>query len=159
VRWFPRKRLLIDWRSQGALLFRAFIYWALFAITITQLILFWEILNGPDGPFWSHFRFLLVWDNHTVVLVAWLVLLPVLLIDVAYISNRIVGPLTRVRETLRGLAAGKTVSPLKFRKNDYFQAMADELNAVSARIALLEQQLGGAPGKHTEPDEEPAWSR
>ena len=141
VRYHLRKRLLVDKKVQGALLGRAAIYWFLFAVTLFQVTLSWEIATGPNGPFLSHFRFIEIIKEHWAVLLAGVCLLPVLLLDVAMVSNRIVGPLNRVRDTLRRLAAGELVAPIEFRESDYFWAMASELNAVSARMAELETKL------------------
>jgi hypothetical protein len=141
VRYKVRKKLLVDPKVQGALLSRAAMYWFLFAVTLIEVVLSWNIVNGPDGPFLSHFRFDDLWSQHGIVLLAGLCLLPVLLLDVALVSNRVVGPLNRVRDTLRKLANGERVSPIQFREGDYFWPMAGELNAVSARVAELEDQL------------------
>jgi hypothetical protein len=154
----PRRQLLVDPKVQRALMIRVVLYWFLFAVTVAQVIVAWDVATGPDGPFWSHWRFAKVWQEHWIVVVAGLIVAPFVLLDVAYISNRIVGPLNRVRQTLTSLAAGQQVAPLKFREKDYFHDIADQINAVSARMAELEAQLRAAKASGAATDEQPALS-
>ncbi len=46
-----------------------------------------------------------------------------------YISNRIAGPIHRLRTHLAFRREGKAVEPLAFRKDDYFADLAEPLNA------------------------------
>ena len=155
MRFLPRKQLLVEPKVQSALLVRCAVYWFLFAMAIIQLTLSWQIAKGPDGPFLSHFDFVKLWHDNSVVAIAGLLMLPVVLLDTAFISNRIVGPLVRVRNSIQRLAAGETVQPIEFRKNDYFRGLANDLNALAARVRLLEEQNrileDAALDKHQEP--------
>jgi len=45
-----------------------------------------------------------------------------------YFSHRIAGPIYRLQKHLKGLSEGKVVSPLKFRKSDFFQQLANNFN-------------------------------
>ena len=45
-----------------------------------------------------------------------------------------VGPLLRVRRSMRALARGEAVEPIEFRGGDYWKEIADEFNAVRARV-------------------------
>src|SRR5450631_1022789 len=92
VRLTPRNRLLVDPKVQGALMIRVVAYWCFCAIAIAEILLGWNIVNGPDGPFISYFRVDQVWEEHGTVMLASLLILPIMLLDVLYISNRIVGP-------------------------------------------------------------------
>ena len=144
MRYTPRKKLLVDSKVQGALLVRAAGYWLLFALAVVQLTLIFQIANSPDGPFLGQFDLAKLWHDHSVVAISALMMLPIVLLDTAFISNRIVGPLVRIRKAMRQLAAGESVRPIKLRKNDFFQSMADEVNAVAARMNRLNEpgQIG-----------------
>lgn len=45
-----------------------------------------------------------------------------------YLSNRIAGPLHQLKNYLEAVGNGKNLHPLKFRKNDYFQELAEVTN-------------------------------
>jgi hypothetical protein len=61
--------------------------------------------------------------------------------DVLYLSNKIVGPIYRMRRSLRALGAGEYVAPVEFRKGDFGLELADEFNAVAAYVESLKQQI------------------
>ena len=44
------------------------------------------------------------------------------------------GPLVRLRRSMRALARGEHVEPIKFREGDFWQEFAEEFNAVAARV-------------------------
>ena len=148
MRLTPRKRLLVDPKVQGSLLIRAGAYWCFYAIAITEILLSWNIISGPDGPFIGYFRFGQLWEEHGVVMIASLLILPIMLLDALYISNRFVGPIYRMRRTMRAIAAGENVGPLQFRKGDFRLELADEINAVAAYVEELKRQ-GVAANKST----------
>jgi hypothetical protein len=50
------------------------------------------------------------------------------------LSNRFVGPLVRLRRSMRKLARGEHVDPICFRDNDFWHDFANEFNAVAARV-------------------------
>jgi hypothetical protein len=162
VRLAPRKRLFVDSKVQGMLLVRVVAYWCFYALAITELLLCWDIATGPRGPFFSHFRFIQLWQEHGTVMIASLFVLPIMLIDVLYVSNRFVGPVYRLRRSLRSLAAGEHVAPVQFRKGDYGLEMADEINAVVAYVEELKRRAHVAddsPVATVEIEHEPVGSR
>ena len=59
------------------------------------------------------------------VVIVSLLLLPLVIFDMIRFSNRFVGPLLRLRRSMRQLARGQRVEPLKFRSNDLWQDLAD----------------------------------
>ncbi len=50
------------------------------------------------------------------------------------LSHRIAGPLYRLEKHLEGLGEGKKLTALKFRKNDYFQDLAQSYNQHMEKI-------------------------
>ena len=45
-----RKQLFVDTRVQGAMLWRAVVYWICSMVTIVSLLLCWSMLTGPSRP-------------------------------------------------------------------------------------------------------------
>jgi methyl-accepting chemotaxis protein len=141
MRLTPRKRLFVDPKVQRTLMVRVVVYWCLCIATSALILLAWNIVNAPDGSFFSFFRFDQLWSQYGTVMVAAAMLLPIMLLDVLQISNRIVGPIYRMRRSLRALAAGEYVAPIEFRKGDFGLELADEFNAVDAYVESLKQQI------------------
>ena len=50
-------------------------------------------------------------------------------------SHRFVGPMIRFQETVKQLAEGKSVAPVKLRHKDFWTGFAEELNQLSARVS------------------------
>jgi len=117
---------------------------------MAQLLLAWNIYNSPNGPFFGFFRYDQLWDRYGTVMVVSVVMLPIVLFDVLFLSNRIVGPIYRMRRSLRALAAGEYVAPIEFRKGDFRLELADEFNAVAAYVESLKQQIA-VPGANQSP--------
>jgi hypothetical protein len=44
------------------------------------------------------------------------------------LSNRMAGPIVRLIEYFKGIAAGQEVKPLRFRKRDFFRDLPDQVN-------------------------------
>ena len=59
---------------------------------------------------------------------------PALVNETIKLSHRFVGPVLRVREEMRRLAAGESVDPIALRKNDFWHSLATDFNAVLATI-------------------------
>ncbi len=132
-----RKRLFVDPKVQGALVVRVGFYWIVCLITLTLMLLCWRILTGPARLFYTHFDDM--WFNFGPALIASFVLLPLVIVDIVRLSNRFAGPLVRLRRSMRALARGEEVQPIRFREGDFWQEFADEFNAVLARVQELEK--------------------
>ena len=55
-------------------------------------------------------------------------------------SNRFVGPMYRLRNTLRQLADGESVHPIKLREKDFWIDVADDVNRVIKIVQDAEPQ-------------------
>jgi hypothetical protein len=132
-----RKQLFVDARIQGALVARVILYWAVCLITVTLMLLCWRVYAGPAQTFYQHFDAMLYFCGPA--LVASLILLPLVVVDVVRLSNRFVGPLMRMRRCLRAIAHGEQVEPIKFRRGDFWNDLAHEVNAVIARLESLDR--------------------
>lgn len=131
-----RKRLFVDPEVQGQLVLRVVLYWATCLMTVAMVVMCWRIVNGPARPFYRHLDDM--WFHLGPALLASLILLPMVIMDVIRVSNRFVGPLLRLRRSLRNLASGQEVEPIRFRQGDFWQGFADEFNAVITRMKELE---------------------
>ncbi len=56
-------------------------------------------------------------------------------------SNKYAGPLHRMRLVIKQLANAEPVSPVKLRKGDLLQEMAEDINRVAARLESLDAQI------------------
>jgi hypothetical protein len=132
-----RKHLFVDYKVQGSLVNRVVLYWIMCLFTLTVMILCWRILTGPTRMFYTHLDDM--WFHFGPALIGSFLLLPLVVYDIVQLSNRFVGPLLRLRRSLRTLAHGEEVAPLKFRDNDFWQEFAAEFNAVAERMHKLNQ--------------------
>lgn len=132
-----RKHLFVDYKVQGSLINRAIAYWFMCLFTITLMILCWRMVTGPARMFYTHFDYL--WFQFGPAFIGSLFILPLVVYDVVQLSNRFVGPLLRLRRSLKALARGEDVAPLQFRGNDFWQEFATEFNSVAERMHKLNQ--------------------
>jgi hypothetical protein len=130
-----RKHFFVDRKVQGALIARVVMYWVVCLITIALMLLCWDIITGPARMFYLHFDDM--WFFYGPAAIASFLLLPLVIVDIIRFSNRFVGPLLRLRRSMRALARGEYVEPIEFRGNDFWYDFADEFNAIRARILQL----------------------
>jgi nitrogen fixation/metabolism regulation signal transduction histidine kinase len=57
--------------------------------------------------------------------------------DAVKTAHRIVGPLSRFRQTIKAITSGDELELIRLRQGDYLQEMKDELNEM---IKVLEQR-------------------
>lgn len=129
---FKRKQLFVDSQVQGALVARVIGYWLSCLLTVIVMVVNWRILTDTD-KLW-HEQLGDIWRSMGPVFVVGLLLLPIVLYDILRLSNRAVGPVVRLRASLRALARGERLQPIRFRDGDFFAELAEELNAVVARF-------------------------
>lgn len=139
-----RKHLFVDPKVQGALVARVILYWFVCLISITLMLLCWRIITGPPRMFATHMEEM--WDSFGPAVIASFILLPLVIVDVLRFSNRFVGPLLRLRRSMRQLGRGEEVEPIEFRADDFWPEFADEFNAIRLRLQLLTTSI--AKAKH-----------
>jgi hypothetical protein len=127
-----RKHLFVDFKVQGALVARVVLYWLVCLIGITLMLLCWRIVTGPARMFYTHFDDM--WFHYGPALIASFLLLPLVVIDVIRLSNRFVGPMLRLRRSMRQLVRGEDVEPIKFRDNDFWQDFAADFNTLLSQV-------------------------
>ncbi len=136
-----RKHFFVDPKVQGALVFRAVLYWMVCLVTVFLMLLCWRIVTGPARP--AHLHLDDMWFYYGPAAIASLTLLPLVIVDIIHMSNRFAGPLLRLRRSMRALARGEHVEPIEFRDGDFWQDFAEEFNQLAARV----QAPGSTPNE------------
>lgn len=132
-----RKRLFIDATVQGSFALRAIAYWLGCMTVVMGLAMLWRLLTKPTQPFFSSDEEL--WACLGPLAVATLLVVPPIIYDILVLTNRLIGPILRLRAEMRKLARGERVEPIRFRKGDFWQDFADEFNAVAASMQALSE--------------------
>jgi hypothetical protein len=127
-----RSIFFIDRNVQGALMARTVVYWFFSLFSVSLMLICWNAYTGPAKPFNELVADL--YHRYGPCLSASLLLLPIAVMDVLRLSNRFVGPVSKVRTALKELAAGRPVEPLHFRDDDYWRELAGDLNQLAARL-------------------------
>ena len=131
-----RRKLFVEPRMQGLLVFKVILYWVNGFLTIGLLIAAWSVFMHM--PKTSTELFARMWDSVGPALIASIFLMPLIVMDCIRWSNRYAGPMVRLHESLTELADGESVAPLKFRKGDLWFEMAEQFNRISQRIEQAE---------------------
>ena len=130
-----RKRLLVDRKVQGSLILRVVAYWTACVITLELLGIGLAIASGPDQPsFWDYFTNQ-DWRGIVIRIVGSAILLLPIVYDMLRLTNRIAGPVYRIRHVLRKVADTGKTQHIQLREGDYLRLLADELNFAMARLA------------------------
>ena len=125
LRW-RRVRVTVDPKVQGLLCLRVAAYWTCCFLGIAFLMACSSLMQGSADTKFSQSFFLKVASLSFV-------LLPMALFDCIKFSNRICGPIRRLRNGLHDLAQGKEVQSITLRPGDFCQDIVDEFNALVAR--------------------------
>ena len=146
-----RTKLLVNPALQGELVLRVIVYWLACTAVMELLNLTWQIATGPEQP-----TFAAYFINHDWraaggrLLLASLLLVPIVWDMLSY-SNRIAGPVFRIRAILRKVAQGSVVEPVVLRHGDYWHGLADDLNAALQRLAPQQISPNAAASEHDGP--------
>jgi hypothetical protein len=127
-----RKKLYVNPEVQGAMLLRAVLQWCFHICAILLVVVVWTAFRDP-----SQIALKLVFKSFVYfspAIVASVVLLPLFIYDVLKASNRIAGPLVRLRCELAKLAEGEEVNRLRFRSGDTWSDLAEEFNLLAERV-------------------------
>lgn len=134
-----RRQLYVESNVQGVLLRRAMVYFVACVLFTVLPICLGRVIHDP-----SHLFFEGLWPflkSYSSFFICLLLLTPLLAYDILRLSNRIAGPVYRLRRELQKLANGEKAHPLKFRKGDSWLEMAPAFNTVLERIESLEQAV------------------
>ena len=142
-----RRRIFIDRPLQVAVLFRAFLYWAVCLLAQLLMAFFLATVTSTGDDFSTKGPQL--WWHLQISLFAAVVLLPIVLLDILKLSHRWAGPIFRLRTCLHALGRGESVPPIRFRDRDFWQELAGDFNVVAAelhrrRVAAPEESVTGS---------------
>ncbi len=120
-----RKHVWID-PFQTRLIMRIAGYLVVFFVVFLNFLFAWKMIEeGPVDPARQFFEMV---RNYFPVIICLLVLIPVMAWDTIRFSHRLVGPLVRFRKTMRAIAGGEAVRPIKLRDGDYLTDLRDDFN-------------------------------
>lgn len=135
-----RQQVFADRAIQSSLAWRLAGHWLLFTGLLLVLNTFLQMsFLFPQHSFPDAFRWA-AWSQ-VPLLACVAVLVPLFTRDALRISNRLAGPMVRLRKSLQSLAAGEKVPPLVFRENDYWLESATEFNRVRQLVLGLYKDL------------------
>ncbi len=127
-----RQSIFIDRPVQLALLFRAVLYLAVSLMAQLLMVFFFAFITSPPDDFFANAPKL--WWYLQLSLLAWVVLIPIILLDLLKLSHRWVGPIFRLQTSLHALGQGEKIPPVRFRDGDFWPKLAGDLNMVAAKL-------------------------
>jgi hypothetical protein len=111
---------------QTKLTLRIAAYLGVFLLVLVNFLFSWRLWQeGPGDPFEQFGRML---RDYLPVWICLLALVPVIGWDAIRFTHRLVGPLVRFRQTIRDVAHGEPVRPIKLRTGDYLTEFRDDVN-------------------------------
>jgi len=128
-----RKKTYVDPQIQGALVKRLVIHWIAFVGVSAAVAFCFLLLSNPFMPLKAHFQQL--WWTHGPMLLVLVCMLPVFTYDTIKLSHRFVGPIYRLRKTIREVAQGDPPPRLQFRDFDFWQGLAQDFNLMVDRLS------------------------
>ena len=142
-----RKRSVVDARVQWTLASRVLLHFCVFIVAGAVFGLITQFLSDPFQGLNGHMRS--YWSNNGPYMVALLCLLPIFIRDTLKISNKMAGPICRLRDTVDRLAKGEDVAPLKFRKGDMWDDLPEKFNQMVDEL----RASGGSQSATTQSDD------
>lgn len=136
-----RRKLFVDSEFQAALARRVAIHWFLLIFCGLLATCALASMANPSDGLWEHVR--TAWLHTGGFLLVMLCLVPIFVYDTIRLSHRVAGPMCRFRKALQAAARGESVAPFAFRKGDYWQSLADDLNNV-IKVAEAERRKSEA---------------
>ena len=127
-----RRKIWID-RLQTYLSLRIALYFILYQVAVWALVAINLKLSdyaGTAGGGSTPYTSVITWAG--ILLLAF-----VFIFDAVRWTHRFVGPLYRLRQTIRAVTAGEEVDLVSLRQGDYLEEMRDEVNEL---LKALEQR-------------------
>jgi len=133
-----RKKHFINSQVQGSLARRMLVHWLVFLVLTSLVALLLEVLLNPLRPIRAILES--AWWTYGPMFLVMVFLLPVFLVDAIRLSNRFAGPIYSLRRAMRDIVQGKPARKLRFRRQDFWQELAEDYNALLLRLDLLEDE-------------------
>jgi hypothetical protein len=142
-----RNNLLIDQTVQGSLLRRIGFYSLACGLYFLMTLVITESLSNPRESIAETTRRCL--DEAIFWAPGMMLLAPIILYDLLRVTNRLAGPIFRLRRELGRLADGLPSEPLGLREDDYWSEVAESFNQLRAEVLRL-RCSPTAPTRNTE---------
>jgi hypothetical protein len=128
-----RGKLFVDSSVQGALARRIVVHWiTFFLLSMISLAGFEYFLGDPNLTLSGHVNVL--WQKYAFFILLMIATVPTFVYDTVKLSSRFVGPIVRLRDSIRKLSKGENVGELKFRENDFWRDLSNDFNVVAQRV-------------------------
>ena len=127
-----RKKLYVNPEVQRALILRSILHWFFY---LSAILLFVVVLTTLRDP--SQLALNLIFKSFVYLapaIIASVMLLPFFLYDILKSSNRVAGPIFRLRNEIRTLTSGEDVEELSFRDGDHWSELADDFNLLARQL-------------------------
>jgi hypothetical protein len=147
---FRRRKLLVEPHFQCTLAVRVVSYWCFWMLSLGLLLFCWRVATGPRMPAAAHIRMLFLQLGPPAL--ASFVLVPILVVDTLRLSNRLVGPLVRLKDGMRRLTRGEPVKPIHFRTGDFMDELATEFNKLAEFAQRKELGVFTEPEQQQQPE-------
>jgi hypothetical protein len=137
-----RRRRLVDPEVQIGILRKIAIHWSVFFVCNAVALMIWiRLFEQPDADWGQTFGDTM--RRFMPFFIITMALIPAFVWDTLKLTNRFAGPILRLRNALADASAGRAVSPLHFRNNDFWQEIAENFNKVISRSDRGEPVVDG----------------
>ncbi len=127
-----RSRTLVDHEVQGGLIRKIAVHWIVFFVCNAIALTVWiRLFEQPEADWTTTFGDTM--RRFMPFFVITMALIPAFVWDTLKLTNRFAGPILRLRSALADVRSGKSVAPLSFRNNDFWQQIALDFNCVAER--------------------------
>ena len=134
-----RKKSVVDANVQWMLARRVVLHFCMFVCAGAVFGLIFQILSNPMDSLSNHVA--LFWQHNFPMLIALVCMMPIFIRDTLTLSNRIAGPICRLRDTVQRISRSEEVPPLSFRRKDMwddlpvmFNNMVDQLRTEACSV-------------------------
>lgn len=127
-----RKKAVADAEVQWTLALRVILHFLLFVCAGAFFGLINQFFKDPFAGLTANVN--AFWQQSGPMLLALACLIPIFVRDTLTLSNRIAGPIYRLRDTVKRLGDGEDVPPLKFRKRDMWNDLPELFNKMTDRL-------------------------
>ena len=135
-----RRQLFVDRDVQGALIARVVFYWCLCLVAGVQVTACQVIVTHPPQSFFELVSNLC--SQYGLVLVVSLLLLPLVVADFVRVTNRVAGPMIRLRRAIKALVRGESAQLIRIRENDFWSDFVDDFNELVTRVNATRRAEG-----------------
>jgi signal transduction histidine kinase len=111
---------------------------------IAHIVVFFYLLvlqmfaSGLQGSIQDHM--VAMWDKYAPLALVAVTFFPVFVYDVIRLSHRFAGPIVSLKKNLRDMAKGEEVAPLRFRNNDFWKNLTEDMNSIAKRLNLTKAE-------------------